>query len=514
MTAKTIMIQGTASSVGKSILTAALCRILRQDGLSVAPFKSQNMSNNSYVTLGGGEIGRAQALQAAACGIEPSTDMNPVLLKPEADSRSQVVVNGRSRGSMPAREYYSRKMELWGEVTNALDRLRSLHEVVVIEGAGSPAEVNLRASDIANMRVALYARSPVLLVGDIDRGGVFASLLGTLELLEPAERALVKGLIINRFRGDRAVLEPLPAMIAERTGVPVLGVVPYIKDLRLSDEDAATLDVGMSGHGAATDKSLRIAVVRLPRISNFDDFDPLRRAGVRVDLVTEAAQIEGAHAVMIPGTKSTIADLRWMKQRGLDTAVFAAAQRGAAVIGICGGFQMLCGRLEDPLAADSGHPDSEMGLGLLAGATVFEREKTTRRVEIALRPGPGLLEGTSPVSGRGYEIHTGQTSGHALPAVLIADGPHGIERADGALSADGRVLGTYVHGLFDAPPVLTRILGNIARLHGLPSPQVPDFSQDTELDRLASVIRDTIDMQVVYALLGLAAGGRDGWAQR
>ncbi len=514
MTAKTIMIQGTASSVGKSILTAALCRIFRQDGLSVAPFKSQNMANNSYVTPDGGEIGRAQALQAAACGIEPSTDMNPVLLKPEADSRSQVVVNGKSRGSMPAREYYKRKMELWGEVAAALDRLRSSHDVVVIEGAGSPAEVNLRSSDIANMRVALYARSPVLLVGDIDRGGVFASLLGTLELLEPEERALVRGLIINRFRGDRAVLEPLPLMIATRTGVPVLGIVPYITALRLSEEDAATLDGDSSATGADTDRTLRVAVIRLPRISNFDDFDPLRRAGVRVDFVTGPAQLEGAHAVIIPGTKSTIADLRWLKQKGLDDAVRTAAQRGAAVIGVCGGFQMLCERLEDPLGADSGHPDTEPGLGLLPGATVFEREKTTRRVDVTLRPGPGLLEGASPVTGHGYEIHTGQTSGHAMPAAQIAAGPHGVVRADGALSPDGRVMGTYVHGLFDTPAVLARLLGNIASLHGLPAPQVPDFSQDAEIDRLAAAVRDTIDMQAVYAILGLTAGGRDAWAQR
>ncbi len=538
--ARVIMVQGTASSVGKSTLTAALCRIFQQDGLSVAPFKSQNMSNNSYVTPGGGEIGRAQALQAVAAGVEASTDMNPVLLKPEADSRAHVVVNGRARGSFAARDYYRTKGALWPEVTAALDRLRARHDVVVIEGAGSPAEVNLRHGDIANMSVALYAQAPVLLVGDIDRGGVFAALLGTLELLAPEERALVRGLVINRFRGDRALLEPLPAMIAARTGVPVLGVVPFVPDLRLSDEDAASLDgrpkvavapvrpppfgPAQGSLGPAFDPHprppaagtrlpereraagrLRAAVVRLPHISNFDDFDPLRRAAVEVNFISDASGADGAHIVIIPGTKSTIADLRWMKARHLARAVTDAADRGAAVIGICGGYQMLCESLSDPLGADSGSPDAEPGIGLLPGVTVFAREKTTLRVEFTLAEGDGLLAGNGPATGRGYEIHTGATSPARRPAALVRDVRAPAARSDGALSESGWVMGTYLHGLFDSPAVLTRLLGNVARRHGLPEPQAPDFSLDRELDRLADVVRASLDMPAVYGLLGLSS---------
>ncbi len=509
MYARTLMVQGTASSVGKSLITAALCRIFRQDGHSVAPFKAQNMSNNSYVTPDGGEVGRAQALQAAAAGVELSTDMNPVLLKPEADTRSQVVVNGRVRGSMPAREYYRRKNEFWAEVTGALDRLRSCYEVVVIEGAGSPAEVNLRAGDIANMRVALYAQSPVLLVGDIDRGGVFASLLGTLELLQPEERSLVRGLVINRFRGDRAVLEPLPSMIAERTRVPVIGVVPFISGLRLSEEDSASLD-GRGASGPTRPGALRAAVVRLPRISNFDDFDPLRRAGVDVVWATQPKDLDGAHVVILPGTKSTIADLRWMKERGMDRAVCAAARCGAAVIGVCGGYQMLCQRLDDPDGADAGGPDSEPGLGLLPGTTVFQREKTVRRVRFDLLPSQGVLEGSGPVSGMGYEVHTGRTlpgeSRHTAVALLSTPG-RDAPTPDGALSEDGWVLGTYVHGFFDSPDVAGRILGNVARRNALPVPQAPPYSLESELDRLAGVVRDALDMEIVRSLLGVGKVG-------
>jgi adenosylcobyric acid synthase len=381
----------------------------------------------------------------------------------------------------------------------------------VIEGAGSPAEVNLRVGDIANMRVALHAQAPVLLVGDIDRGGVFASLLGTLELLEPDERALVRGLVINRFRGDRAILEPLPFMIAARTGVPVVGVVPYISDLKLSDEDAASLEMSLparSRHhsGPPSAQALRAAVIRLPRISNFDDFDPLRRAGVQVELVTEASQLDRAHMVLIPGTKSTIADLRWLKQRGLDKAICLAARRGAAVIGVCGGFQMLGRRLDDPLGADSGVPGSEPGLGLLPETTIFERKKTTRRVEFTLAGGAGLLDGAQGEAGRGYEIHTGRTSPAVHHALELRRAPGGTTHSDGAVSPDGWVMGTYVHGLFDSPAVASRLLGNIARRNGLPAPAVPAFSLDLELDRLAGIVRGAVDMKFVYSLLRPGGG--------
>lgn len=502
--ASTLMVQGTASSVGKSVLAAALCRIFRQDGRSVAPFKAQNMSNNSWVAPGGGELGRAQAVQAAAAGVEVSTDMNPVLLKPEGDRRSQIVLNGAAVGRATAQDYYRTKTELWPHVTAALDRLRRQHDLVVIEGAGSPAEPNLKHSDIVNMRVALYARSPVLLVGDIDRGGVFATLLGTLELLEPEERELVRGLLINRFRGDPAVLEPLPQMISDRTGVPVAGVIPMVPDLRVRDEDAAELD-SVPGTGQTQKGALRAAVVRFPRVSNFDDFAPLERCGVRVDFVTTPERLAGAHIVILPGTKSTIADLRWMKSRGLDHAVTSAANNGTAVLGICGGFQMLGTRLEDPHCADSVNGGAEDGLGIIDAATVFAPQKRTRRVDFTLRNGPGLLEGKTPASGVGYEIHTGVTTAvQSHPFEVVAPGC-GTE-PDGGSANGGWVLGTYIHGLFDSPEVVERITGNIAKRHGLPTPDVPHFSMESEFDRLADVVRANLDMDLIYSLVDSDGG--------
>ena len=493
------MVQGTASSVGKSVLAAALCRVFRQDGRSVAPFKAQNMSNNSWVAPGGGELGRAQAVQAAAAGIEVSTDMNPVLLKPEGDRRSQIVLNGTAVGRSTARDYYRTKTELWPHVTAALDRLRREHDLVIIEGAGSPAEPNLKQGDIVNMRVALYARSPVLLVGDIDRGGVFGSLLGTLELLEPEERGLVRGILINRFRGDPAVLEPLPQMIADRTGVPIAGVIPMVPDLRIQDEDAAELDSATAKNLVATD-SLRAAVIRFPRVSNFDDFAPLERCGVRVDYVSTPEKLAGAHLVILPGTKSTVADLRWMKSRGLDRAVISAANNGSSVLGICGGFQMLGTRLEDPHCADSVDGGAEDGLGLIDATTEFAPKKRTRRVDFTLRTGPGLLEGKTPANGVGYEIHTGVTTAdHAHPFEVVAPGCQ--SEPDGGLGNGGWVLGTYIHGLFDSPDIVKRITGNIAKRHGLPTPDVPHFSMEAEFDRLANVVRSNLDMDLIYSLV-------------
>ncbi len=500
----TLMVQGTSSSVGKSVLTAALCRIFSQDGYSVAPFKAQNMSNNSWVTPEGGELGRAQAVQAAAAGVEVSTDMNPVLLKPESDSRSQVVLDGRAEGSVSARDYYRSKQRLWPHVTGALDRLRACHDVVIMEGAGSPAEPNLRANDIVNMSVALYARSPVILVGDIDRGGVFASLLGTLELLDAEERDLVGGLVINRFRGDPAILDPLPRMIAERTGVPVVGVAPMIRDLRLPDEDAATLG-GSGDSSSSIDGSLRAAVVRLPHISNFDDFDPLTRCGVTVDFVTSARQMDKSHMVILPGTKSAIADLRWMKSGGMDEAVKAASERGAAILGICGGFQMLGTLLEDPHGSDSWKGDWEEGLGLLDCSTTFAAHKRTRRVDFRLHRGVGLLDGDAPVSGAGYEIHTGVTTTNGdHPLTLRGDGD--AAEGDGGISRSGWTLGTYVHGLLDSPEVAGKIIGNAARRHGLPAPSAPSFSLEAELDRLADAVRGSLDMELVYSLVDRGGG--------
>lgn len=503
MTASTLMVQGTGSSVGKSTLTAALCRIFMQDGVKVAPFKAQNMSNNAFVTPDGLEIGRSQAVQAAAAGIEPSADMNPVLLKPEGDGRSQVVLNGSAAGSFNARSYYSGRNAIWGEVTAALNRLRAEYELVVMEGAGSPAEVNLRDRDVVNMEVALYCSSPVLLVGDIDRGGVFASLLGTLELLRTDERALVKGLLINRFRGDRSLLEPLPAMIAERTGVPVLGVIPMVPDLQLREED------GMSLERERTLRSqgpLIAAVMRLPRISNFDDFDPLARAGVSVRFVRDAREVADAHIVIIPGTKHTIADLRWMKSRGLDRAVLDAVACGASVVGVCGGYQALGEWLDDPYGVDGGEPDSEPGLGLLPLRTVFSNDKVTRRV--SFRAASCGSAGPLPhgAGGSGYEIHAGETlpSGDAvLPHLLELDRGDGVFRKDGAFSADGRVMGCYVHGMFDSPNLLAPFLRSVAERFELQPPVVTPFSMEDEYDRLASAVRESVDVDAIRRIAGI-----------
>jgi adenosylcobyric acid synthase len=549
--ASALMIQGTSSSVGKSVIAAALCRILAQNGVNVAPFKAQNMSNNSYVTADGGEMGRAQVVQAQAAGVEPHTDMNPVLLKPEADSRSQVVINGKAVGSFEAQKYWGDQTEVWTAVTDAYDRLASQYDVIVLEGAGSPAEVNLRDRDIVNMKMAAYANASVILVGDIDRGGVFASLLGTMELLLPEERALVKATLINRFRGDMALLDPLPEMIAERTGVPVLGVVPFVYDLQVKDEDGVTFG---DYDPPINSDALDVAVLGLPRVSNHDDLDPFRRAGCRIRIVTNPQELATAHIVIIPGSKSTIADLRWMKSRGLDQAVIEAAHRNITIVGICGGYQILGQQLDDPDATESPEPQSEAGLGLLPTSTVFDTVKTTRRVNIEIpahKTGP--LKGNS-ATGTGYEIHTGITIGAPSTLSMLTDdtpndtshnqpqrhpepsnkgtpanisitattgsssqagrelegGPHrpttnsetSVSNSwpDGTISPSAPVIGSYVHGLFDSPEILRRLLTTTAQTHNLPTPVVTEFSMDAEYDRLAAAVRESIDMNLINEL--------------
>ena len=348
---KVLMVQGTASYVGKSTLAAALCRIFRQDGLRAAPFKAQNMSNNSYVTRDGGEIGRAQAVQAEAAGIEAAVEMNPILLKPEADNRSQVVVLGRTLRSADARSYFDMKSRLWPVVTRSLDKLRNQYDIVVIEGAGSPAEVNLKQDEIVNMRVARYADAPVLLAGDIDRGGVFASLVGTLELLDSEERAHIKAFIVNKFRGEMAILEPGLRWLEDRTGVPVAGVVPYFHDICIAEEDSVALKPhGKTGRPAPLD----LAVVCLPHISNFDDLDPLEREpGVGLRYVHSVEELGAPDMIIIPGTKTTVADLDWLRMRGLAGRIQTLSGNGAIVIGICGGYQILGARILDPLRVES-----------------------------------------------------------------------------------------------------------------------------------------------------------------
>jgi adenosylcobyric acid synthase len=503
------MVQGTASSVGKSLIVTGLCRLLYQEGFRVAPFKSQNMALNASVTLGGGEIGRAQAVQAEAAGVETTEDMNPILLKPEGDARSQVVVLGRSIGSMGAREYHEKKPELGRVVADCLDRLRASYDVVVIEGAGSPAEINLRDRDIVNMFVARLADAPVVLVGDIDRGGVFAALLGTLDLLEPEDRRRVAGLIINKFRGDVELLKPGLEFIERRGGVPVLGVVPYVRRLRIADEDSVSLE-SRRRRGPASADEVEIAVVCLPRISNYDEFEPLEsEPGVVVRFVEGAREIERADLAVLPGTKNTAADLAWLREMGLDVAIAERARRGAPVLGVCGGCEMLGESIDDPDGIEGGLATHAKGLGLLALRTRFERTKVTTRVEA--RPlGRGFFtrELASEVRLKGYEIHMGrvETTRDVVPAFEITARGRSAERApDGAVDERGVVVGTMIHGLLENDVLRSGLLRELRLRKGLEAPKVAAAipSKQSEYDRLARVLRESLDMVRLRRIAGL-----------
>jgi adenosylcobyric acid synthase len=506
MKGKVLMVQGTASHVGKSVLVTALCRIFRQDGFEVAPFKAQNMSLNSYVTPDGGEIGRAQAVQAEAAGIEPAVEMNPILLKPEADSRSQVVLLGRPLRSTTARDYYQLKPLLWSALTESLDHLRSRYEVVVIEGAGSPAEVNLQEAEIVNMRVARYSGAPVLLMGDIDRGGVFASLLGTLWLLEPEERALIKALVINKFRGDFSLLEPGLRFLERKAGIPVAGVLPYFPDIHIAQEDSVTLEQPPQRRGRS---EIDIAVIKLPHISNFDDFDPLERTeGVSLRYVRSPEELGSPDLLLLPGSKTTIADLDWLVQQGLAERIVALHHYGAFIIGICGGYQMLGRRILDPEQVESPAPERQ-GLGLLPVTTVFSRFKETHRVKGRVRRGWGLLERAHGVSFQGYEIHMGRTENEPATAPFYIEERSGqpCDLVEGCLDAQGQVLGTYIHGLFHNPELSQSILKYIAACKGVPwDLPVSDLLREREYDRLADLVRCSLNMELIYNITGLKAG--------
>jgi adenosylcobyric acid synthase len=491
MSASVLMVQGVASSVGKSVLTAALCRLYARRGFSVAPFKAQNMSNNAAVT-DGGEIGRAQALQAHAAGIEPTVDMNPILLKPEHGQRSQVVVLGKATERLSGRDYFTSRERLWPIVTESLDRLRAQHDIVFVEGAGSPVEVNLRQWDIVNMRVAQHADSPVLLVADIDRGGALAALVGTMTLLEPAEQALVRGFLINRFRGDETLFAPACDFLRERTGVPVLGIIPDIEALRLPAEDSASLEASDSA-GCEAD----VAAIRLPHVSNFDDLDPLARIGARVRWVADPRDLGAPSMIVIPGSKSTRADLEFLWSSGLAAAIRAAASRGAIVLGICGGYQMLGTELVDPHGLE-GAPGSTPGLGLIEARTTFEPDKVTRHSVGKVIASVGPFASIAGTVVRGYEIHDGVTQHTGSALLEIGSGAEA--RSDGTVSASGRVIGTYLHGLLDNVEVL-RAVSDVLRIHA--SPNTHSSIIDMELDRLANTFQTSVDMAKIDALLGV-----------
>ncbi len=477
---KTLMIQGTASDAGKSTVVAGLCRLFYRRGLHVAPFKPQNMALNSAVTSDGGEIGRAQAVQAQAAGLEPHTDMNPVLLKPSSDMGAQVIIHGRALAQMEAQDYHAYKRTAMQAVLDSHARLNAQYERIVVEGAGSPAEINLREGDIANMGYAEAVDCPVILVADIDKGGVFAQIVGTLELVSPSERDRIKGFIINRFRGDIALLQPGLDWLEEKTGKPVFGVLPYLHGLHLEAEDALPRDAN------SHDTSFRIVVPVLPRISNHTDLDPLRHhPGVTVTFVPPGDTPPPADLVILPGSKNVRADLAWLKQHGWDDYLQRHLRYGGKVIGICGGFQMLGEAIHDPQGLED-RPGSSEGLGLLPMQTTLENEKQLTRVSGRLTLDDAPVEG--------YEIHMGVTSGQALeqPAVILG------EIKDGAISKDNQVLGTYLHGLFERQEACDALL----HWAGLKEKQAIDYHalREREIDRLADSMEQHLDMAKIEAL--------------
>ena len=444
MTAKTLMVLGSMSSAGKSLLVTGLCRLYARRGWGVAPFKAQNMSNNAAVCRGG-EIGRAQAVQAYAAGIDPTVDMNPILLKPQADSISQVVLRGQVWDTFSARDYYTRKDLLWQAVTASLDVLKQQYELVIMEGAGSPAELNLQKSDIVNLAAARYAGAPCLLAGDIDRGGIFAQLLGTQSLLEEADRQLIRAFIVNKFRGDPSLFTDGIQILEQRGKVPVLGVVPYLKDHGIAEEDAATLGENQSHKPGARD----FVVIHLPHISNFDDFDALRvEPGINLRFVRRLDQLGRPDAVLLPGTKNTLADLQWLYSSGLAQAVSALSRKGLPVVGLCGGYQMLGREILDDEGIESGLR-SLPGLGLLPVQTRFGLQKMVTHSQAHIHGGYGFFKGIQGQTLTGYEIHMGQTVGSRPLFEITARDGLPIQAQDGSCSLDGKVWGSYLHGVLD-----------------------------------------------------------------
>jgi len=492
--AKSIMVQGTTSNAGKSLIAAGLCRIFHQDGYRVAPFKSQNMALNSFITREGLEMGRAQVMQAEAAGIEPSVLMNPILLKPTGDTGSQVIVNGEVVGNMTAAEYFAYKKRLFPDVMRAYHTLAAHSDIMVLEGAGSPAEINLKSEDIVNMGMAIAAKAPVLLVGDIDPGGVFAALYGTVKLLAPGEQAMVKAFIINKFRGDPEILRPGLAQLRQYIDIPTAGVVPYLH-LDLDDEDSLSPRLTRTRAEALID----IAVIRLPRISNFTDFNALDRfENVSVRYVNSSGELGRPDLILLPGTKNTMGDLLWLRQNGLEALIQKANASGTPVIGVCGGYQMLGEYIADPFNTE--HGGELRGMGLLPVRTVFAQGKTRTRKDGTV----GRLEGFfSPLSGAsfsGYEIHMGKTelTGGGAFSALSPDGS-----PDGAVR--GTVLGSYVHGLFDSGDLAEKLVGLLLGRRGLSGAVSGggDFAayKERQYDLLADALRASLDMKMIYSIL-------------
>ncbi len=500
--AKSIMIQGTMSNVGKSILVGGLCRVFQQDGYKVAPFKSQNMALNSYITGDGLEMGRAQVMQAEAAGIEPTVHMNPILLKPTNDTGSQVIVNGEVTGVMSATEYWKRKKDYIPTIMNAYKQLDEQYDIIVIEGAGSPAEINLKSEDIVNMGMAKLANAPVLLVGDIDRGGVFAQIVGTLELLEPEERERIKGTIINKFRGDRTILEPGIDMLEQRTRVKVQGVIPYFY-LDIDDEDSLSERFIKKN----TKGLVEIGIIKLPRISNFTDFNPFEyMEEVSVRYITAAGEFGNPDMVILPGTKNTMEDLLWLRQSGIEAKILQHAQKEGPIIGICGGYQMLGQSIYDPQEIE--YQGTLKGMGLLPIHTTFYPEKTRTRVHGAIRKIGGLFESLHGIEIEGYEIHMGISEAQTGSKIFTgleeqrADGMN-VWKTDG--TAYGNVYGTYVHGIFDNSKVVQEIVTALLEKKGYPIEDVKALDikayKEIQYNELAKVIREHLNMEHIYRIL-------------
>ena len=489
--ADSIMIQGTMSNAGKSLFAAALCRIFKQDGYRAAPFKSQNMALNSFITKDGLEMGRAQVMQAEAAGIEPSVLMNPILLKPTTDVGSQVIVNGQVIGNMRAAEYFRRKKEFIPEIMKAYNALSAQNDIVVIEGAGSPVELNLKKDDIVNMGMARLADAPVLLVGDIDRGGVFAQLLGTLYLLEEDERRRVKGLVVNKFRGDRRLFDDGVKILEEKGKTPVVGVVPYV-NCNIDDEDSLADKLEQTGSECVVD----IAVIKLPRLSNFTDFDVfLQYDGVGVRYVSSAEKLGAPDMIIIPGTKSTISDMKWLRESGLEAAVKKCVSNGVPLFGICGGYQILGKRIADPYKTECG--GEIRGMGLLDAETVFEREKTRTETKGIITVQNGFFSCISNAEFEGYEIHMGKTAVEGENAVLLADG-----KADGAYC--GNVCGCYIHGIFDCKAVAEPLIKRLYKAKNLEyGGKALDRKayKETQYDLLADKVRESVDLPYIYRII-------------
>ncbi|MDR3539413.1 MAG: cobyric acid synthase [Desulfosporosinus sp.] len=500
-----LMIQGTSSSVGKSVLAAAFCRIFYQEGYLVSPFKAQNMALNSFVTAAGGEMGRAQVVQAQAAGVEPDVRMNPILLKPSGPSGSQVVIMGQSQGNVTALRYHGEYQRMtWPYVQDALQSLLDEYEIVVIEGAGSPAEVNLKSNDIVNMRVALEANAPVLLVADIDRGGALASVVGTLELVEPNERAMIKGIIFNKFRGELALLQPALDFIAERTGIPVVGVVPYFK-IRIPDEDSVALNESSEQPSAALSEQLDVAVIRFPYISNFTDFDALQdEQDVSVRYVTEVGNLGKPDLIILPGSKNTLADLRFLHESGLGRQISKLTEDDVPLIGICGGYQMMGRSVMDPLHTES-ELEEVLGLGILPMVTEFYPQKHTVQSTGTILSNQDFFKACTGETVVGYEIHMGRSTPDEGQAPLFNLMSNGVSYADGLQA--GNAYGTYLHGIFDNDSLRTALLIWLWQRRDRLRPVEASLSQaalrESAFNELADLVRQSVDLERIRAIMGL-----------